>query len=116
VLRTWTALARHLVTTGHVNDIDVKVGQFRAVCRRQIVAAALDEEQLRLVLRLQRLQGAQVGRDVLADRSVRTAARLDGADAIDGREGRVAVQELLVLAEVRVSNGKTSDRRSRLTE
>lgn len=108
---TWPALARHLVATRDINDIHVEVGQLSAVRRGQVVAAALDEEQLRLVLRLQRLERAQVRRDVLADRRVRTAARLDGADAVDGREGRVAVQELLVLAAGSVISGEEADPR-----
>ena len=39
-------LARHLVAAGHVDHVDRVVDQLPAVLRRQVVPAALDEEQL----------------------------------------------------------------------
>ena len=46
---------------------------------RQVVPATLNEQQLALKLRLQLFQRSQVGRDVLANSSMGTSSRLDGA-------------------------------------
>src|SRR5215813_12370150 len=40
------ALARNLVSSGHVDDVDGEVRQLAAVLGREVVAAALDEEKL----------------------------------------------------------------------
>ena len=84
-------------THGDVNDVDDVVGELARVVRGEVVAAALHEEQLARVLGLQRLERAHVRADVLADRGVRAAARLDSEDARCG-ERLVPDEELLVLA------------------
>jgi len=91
------ALARHLVAARNVDDVDDEVGQLARVVGGQIVAAALDQQQVRGELGLQALQRQQVGADVLAHGGVRAAARLDGDDAL-GRQRAVLGQELGVLA------------------
>src|SRR4029077_19225961 len=65
--------------------------------RREVVAAALDQQQLRLHLVHQFLERHEVVADVLANRRVRTAARLDGADSMCV-EGLVSDEKLRVLA------------------
>ncbi len=91
------AFSGYLVAARDVDDVDDKVGQLPRVVRRQVVAARLDQQQIRAELGVQPLQGEQVGGDVFADGGVRTAARLDGDDAL-GRQGAVFGQELGVLA------------------
>ena len=90
------ALARDLVAAGDVDDVDREVGELAAVLRGEVVAAALDEEELGLVAH-ELLERVEVRRDVLADRGVRAAAGLDGAD-LRGGQRFVAVEELGVLA------------------
>ena len=75
------ALARHLVAAGHVDDVDRVVDELAAVLRGEVVAAALDEEQLRRRRSsMSSSSASEVVADVLADRGVRAAAGLDGAD------------------------------------
>lgn len=98
---TGPALARHLIPARDINHIDDEIGQLARVVGRQVIAAGLDEEQIRAGGRVggavQRLERLQVGGDVLAHGGVRAAAGFDGADARRG-EGVVPVQELGVLA------------------
>lgn len=79
------ALARHLVSASNVDHVDDEIRQLARVVRGQVVAAGLDEEEVGLELLVQRLQGEQVGADVLADGGVRAAACFDGADARGGQ-------------------------------
>ena len=74
----WTATHRD------VDDIDDVVRELARVVGGEVVAATLDEEQLAGVARLERLERAHVRADVLADRGVRTPARLDREDARRG--------------------------------
>ncbi|EEY15495.1 predicted protein [Verticillium alfalfae VaMs.102] len=75
----------------------IKSASSAAVVGAKVVAARLDEEEVRVELAVQVLERGEVGRDVLGHGGVRAAARLDGADA-RGRQGLVAGQELGVLA------------------
>lgn len=86
-----------LVSAGDVDDIDRVVDQLAAVLRGQVVAAALDKEQLGRVVVHELLEGQEVVADVLADRGMRASAGLDGADRL-GRKRLVAMQKLGVLA------------------
>ncbi len=90
-------LPRHLIPPRHIDHIDDKIRQLPRIIRRQIIPPTLDQQQIRREPRLQALQRQQVRRDVLPDRRVRTAARLDGLDPLR-RQGPVAGQELGVLA------------------
>jgi hypothetical protein len=36
--------ARHLVTAGHVDDVDDEVGEFARIIRGEIIAAGLDQQ------------------------------------------------------------------------
>ena len=74
------ALARDLVAAGDVDDVDRVVDELAAVLRGEVVAAALDEQQLGRDVAHQLLERVEVLADVLADRGVRAAAGLDGAD------------------------------------
>lgn len=91
------ALARHLVPAADINHVNDKVGQLPAVVGGEVVAAALNEQQVGAELDVQVLERGQVGAYVLAHGGVGTAARLDGADARGG-EGLVLGEELGVLA------------------
>ena len=73
-----------LYTYRDVDDIDDIVRELTRVVGSEVVAAALDEEHLALVLCLERLERAHVRADVLADRGVRAPARLDREDARRG--------------------------------
>lgn len=90
-------LPRHLIPPRHVNDIDDEIRQLPAVIRRQIVAPALNQQQIRGEPAVQGLQRVQVRADVFAHGGVGAAAGLDGLDA-RGREGGVPGEELGVLA------------------
>ena len=90
-------LPRHLIPTRHVNDIDDEIRQLPTVIRRQIVAPALNQQQIRGEPAVQGLQRVQVRADVFAHGGVGAAAGLDGLDA-RGREGGVPGEELGVLA------------------
>ena len=91
------ALARHLVAARDIDHVDREVGELAAVLGRQVVAARLDEQQLGADLVDELLEREQVVADVLADRRMRAAAGLDGAD-VARRQRVVADQELGVLA------------------
>jgi hypothetical protein len=97
-----SALARDLVAAGHVDHVDGGVHQLRAERRRQIVAAAFDEDQLQARMRaLQILDRFQVHGSVLADGGMRAAAGLDAGHAL-GRQRALADQEFGVFARVNV--------------
>lgn len=87
------ALARHLVPARHVDDVDDEVGQLPAVVCREVVAPALDEQQVGGEAAVQGLQRVQVRADVFAHGGVRAAARFDGLDPC-GRQGGAPRQEL----------------------
>ena len=84
-----------LSTHRDVDDIDDIVRKLTRVVRSEVVAAALDEEELAAVLGLERLERAHVRADVLADCGVRASTCLDCEDARGG-ERLVVDQELLV--------------------
>ncbi len=84
-------------THRHIYHIDNIICQLPRIVRRQIVAPALDEEDLAAELCLEGFQRTHVGGDVFADGGVRTAAGLDGEDALGG-EGLVVDEEFLVFA------------------
>lgn len=96
----WSPFSRHLIPARDVNHVDDEIRQLPRVVRRQVVPAALDEQEVRGIGRVQGLQGVQVGADVLADRGVRAPARLDGGDAVR-RQGGVRGEELGVFAAKR---------------
>ena len=96
------ALARDVVARGDVDDEDLHVRERGGEDRGQVVAAALDEDDVqRTGRRLELLDRLEVGGDVVADRGVRAAAGLDGGDALDRQHARGA-QELGVLGRVDV--------------
>ena len=96
------ALARDLVARGHVDDVDREVGELGAEGGGEIVAARFDEDEVeRGKARVELGHGCQIDRGVLADRRVRTAARLHAHDAL-GRKRSGAREELGVLLGVDV--------------
>src|SRR5690606_22807933 len=92
-----SAFSRDLLPTADVDDVDREVDELPAVLRREVVAAALHDEELRLRVAHEPLERVEARGDVFADRRVRTAAGLDCAD-LRRRERLVTVQELGVLA------------------
>ncbi|KAK0776223.1 hypothetical protein LTR91_023256 [Friedmanniomyces endolithicus] len=76
---------------------DDEIRQLPTIIRRQIIPSALNQQDLGREFPVQIRERREVGGDVLAHRGVRTAACLDGPDALGG-EGVVARQELAVLA------------------
>ena len=95
------ALARHLVPAGHVQHEDLGVHQPVAEGGGQVVPAALDQHQVRVVPGDQLVDGVQVGGDVVADGGVRAAAGAHRADALVGQHA-VPAQEVGVLGGVDV--------------
>ncbi|MEI9992468.1 MAG: hypothetical protein WDM86_20845 [Rhizomicrobium sp.] len=97
-----TAFARDLVARRDVDDVERDVRQFRREGRREIVAAALDEDRIEAgEFRAHIGDGGEVDRGVLADRGMRAAAGLDAQDAL-GHQRAGAREELGVLARVDV--------------
>src|ERR1700719_83145 len=93
-----TALPRNLVTGGDVDDVDRRLHQFRAEARGEIVAAALEKDEVEIGEPTgQLVQRVKVHRGILADRRVRTSTRLHADDAIRG-ERLAPYQEFHVLA------------------
>lgn len=88
---------RDLVAAAHIDDVDDEIGQLARVVCRQVVAAGLDEEQLRGVLAVEILERGEVRRNVLSHGGVRAAAGLYGAET-RGRQRGVAQEELAVFA------------------
>ena len=96
------ALARDLVAGGDVDHVDREIRQLRAEGGGQVVAAALDQDQVERGEAARQVGDAgEVDRGVLADRGVRAAAGLDAQDAL-GRQGAGAGEELRVLLGVDV--------------
>lgn len=91
------ALAGDLVAAGNVDDLNGEVGEFPTEAGRQIIAARLDQEQVRTELRMQVFERKQVGGDVLPNRGMRASSGFDGADACRF-ERAMADQEFPVLA------------------
>ena len=87
----------HLVAARDVDDVNRVVDELAAVLRREVVTAALDDQQIGTNPRHEISERQQVRADVLADRGVRAAAGFDGSDLRGGKRF-VAVEELGILA------------------
>jgi hypothetical protein len=79
------ALARDFLALAHGDHVDRQVGQIGREGGGEIVAAGLNEDdvQVRVTL-VERIDGAQIERGILADRRVRTAAGLNPMTRSDG--------------------------------
>ena len=96
------ALARNLVAGRDVDHIEREIGELGAEGRGEIVAAALDENEIEIGKAAVHLgDRGEIDRGVLADRRMRAAAGLDADDAL-GRERAGARQEFGVLFRVDV--------------
>src|SRR5207247_9023068 len=80
-----SALAWNLVAAGYVDDVNRVVDELAAELRGQVVAAALDKQQIGMKRVAQLLERHQVVADVLSNRGVRAAARFDGPDSFGGQ-------------------------------
>ena len=90
------ALARDLVAARDVDYLDRVICKLTAIARCEIVAAGFDEQQFRVEQAVQFFKGHQVRRNVLSNRGVRTATRLDRANAFR-RQRTVARQKFAIL-------------------
>ena len=99
------AFAGDFVTARDVNDLDGEVRQLPAETRREIVAPGFDEQKLRMEGAVQFLQRQEVRRNVFADRRVRTAAGLDGADAFGGQRVVLGEKFAVLLGEDIIGHG-----------
>ena len=100
-----TAFARDLVTAGDVDDLDREVGEFAAVAGGEVVAAGLDEKQIRMETLMEVFEGEEIGGDIFADGGVGAAAGFDGGNAFLGK-GVMADEKLPVfLGEDVVGDG-----------
>jgi hypothetical protein len=96
------AFARDLVAGGHIDHIERQIRQFRAEGRRQIVAAALDDDHVQRVEFLhQAVDRGQVHRCILANGGMRTASGLHAANSL-GRQRLTANQKLSIFTGVDV--------------
>ena len=94
---TGAAFARDLVAAGDVDDVDREVDELAAVLRREVVSAALDEEQLGRARdasapRARRGSGVMSSRMAAWGQPPVSTARICAV-----REGLVPVEELRVL-------------------
>jgi hypothetical protein len=97
-----STLARNLVAARDVDHVNKSIHEFGAEGRREVVAAAFDEDQLHpWVEQLKLGNRLQVHRSVLANGRVRATAGLDAHDAVGGQRA-LADQELGVLLGVDV--------------
>lgn len=78
----WSSLARNLVTSRHVNDVDDEVGEFAGVVGCKVVATRFDEEEVGVKLVVEVRKGQQIDGDILTNGRVRAATCLDGNDAL----------------------------------
>ncbi|MCG3773380.1 MAG: hypothetical protein JW395_0186 [Nitrospira sp.] len=94
---SWPAFARDLIARRHIDDIDHFVGKFRAECRGQIVATALDEHQLDIRMALEQIvQGLLIMRGIFTDRRMGAASGFDAQNAVL-RQRSPACQKLGIL-------------------
>ena len=67
---------------GDVDDVNGVIDEFAAELGGQIVPPALDEQEVGTDVGRQLFESVQIVADVLANRGVRTATGLDGADPL----------------------------------
>src|ERR1700719_319320 len=81
-----TALARHLIATGDVDDVDPDVDELGAERGCKIIASTLDEDQLEARKRALEIGNRlQVHRGIFANRRVGACTGLNSAYAIGGK-------------------------------
>src|SRR5262249_42695288 len=97
-----SALARHLVAAGHVDDVDTHVNQLRAERCGEVVAPGFEKDDFDIrKLRAHLVERLVIDRGVLADRGMRAAAGLNALDALD-RQRAGPHQKLGILVGVDV--------------
>src|SRR5581483_3554764 len=95
-------LARDLLATSDVDDVDGVVHQLGTERSREVVAARLDQEDLQGAEGgLQILDRVQVDRDVVTHCRMRTGTRFDASNAL-GRQRSGPNQEVSILTRVDV--------------
>ncbi len=92
-----SALARNLITAGDVDDLDGEVCEFPAETSSQVVPAGFEQQEVGMKLRVEFLEGEEVGGDVFTDGGMGAAAGFHGADAFGG-QGLVTDEKLAVFA------------------
>ncbi len=77
-----SAFAGDLVAPGDIDDLNGKIGQLPAKAGGEIVAAGLEQEQIRAKAPVQLFERLQVQGDVIADGGMRAAPRLHRPDSL----------------------------------
>jgi len=77
-----TALARNFVAPGDVDHIDCVIRKFAAEVGCKIIAAAFQQQQVRMMPLVQVLQRKKICGDIFTNGGMRAAAGFDGADPI----------------------------------
>ena len=72
----------------------------------EVISARLAQQEVRRHMHRELLQSGEIGRDILANGSMRATARLDGRDALIG-ERTVAREEFGVLPRLTTASGAT---------
>ena len=97
--------AGDFVAATNIDHLNGEIGEFAAEAGGKVVAPRFDEQDLRLELAVEFLQGHEVGGDVFTDGGVGAAAGFDGADA-GWFQGLVLGEKLAVfLGENVIGNG-----------
>jgi hypothetical protein len=76
------AFARNLITARDINDLNGVVSQLAAEAGGEVITARLDEQNCRVKLAVEFFQREKVRRYVFADRGMRAATCLDGANTL----------------------------------
>src|SRR5947199_134440 len=96
------ALARDFLALGNVDHVEGRVHELGAEGRGQVIAAALEQQELEVREILQEeVHRLEVYRRVFTNRGVRAPAGLDADDAL-GRQGTAPDEELRILLRVDV--------------
>src|SRR5580700_8388361 len=114
----WAAFARNFVTLGHVDHINPDIHQLRTERRAQIVAAAFNKYKFQARKTILKLSDSpQIHGSVLANRRVRTSARLHSSHSF-GRQRPLPQQIFRVLFRVNVvrHDGKVAGRPQSLAQ
>jgi hypothetical protein len=90
-----TAFAWNFIATRNVNDLDGVIGEFATEASSEIIAARLEQKNVRVELAMEFFEREQVRGDVLANGGVRATPGFDSANSFGG-QGVVADEEFAI--------------------